>query len=160
LGTAGGPLDERNRERVEAVYAELVRRYGPEWAELIGRTDRSLLIFPNLLILDLMGVVVRKITPTSAGHMKVTQWSLAAAGEDPDLRARQLDSFITFQGPAASGRRMFSRPSKLARPAYAPPPACRGRTSPGVCIASTAAIPAATPTSCRCAPSGASGRSG
>jgi phenylpropionate dioxygenase-like ring-hydroxylating dioxygenase large terminal subunit len=96
-------LGERNRERVEAAYAELVGRYGPERAELIGRTDRSLLIFPNLLILDLMGVVVRKITPTSAGHMKVTQWSLAAAGEDPDLRARQLDSFITFQGPAGLG---------------------------------------------------------
>ena len=75
-------LGERNRERVEAAYAELVRKHGPERAELIGRTDRTLLIFPNLLILDLMGVVVRKITPTSAGHMKVTQWSLAAAGED------------------------------------------------------------------------------
>ena len=96
-------LGERNRERVEAAYAELVRKHGPERAELIGRIDRTLLIFPNLLILDLMGVVVRKITPTSAGHMKVTQWSLAAAGEDPDLRARQLDSFITFQGPAGLG---------------------------------------------------------
>jgi hypothetical protein len=70
---------------------------------LIGRTDHSLLIFPNLIILDLMGVVVRKITPTSAGHMKVTQWSLASAGEDPNLRARRLDSFITFQGPAGLG---------------------------------------------------------
>ena len=50
-----------------------------------------------------MGVVVRKVTPTSAGHMKVTQWSLASAGEDLDLRARQLDSFITFQDPAGLG---------------------------------------------------------
>jgi hypothetical protein len=66
---------------------------------LIGGTDRILLIFPNLVILDIMGTVVRTITPTSAGHTKVTQWSLAAAGEDPDLRARRLDSFISFQGP-------------------------------------------------------------
>jgi p-cumate 2,3-dioxygenase alpha subunit len=93
-------LGERNRERVESAYAELVRKYGPERAELIGRTDCVLLIFPNLVILDIMGVVVRSITPTSAGHTKVTQWSLASAGEDPDLRARRLDSFITFQGPA------------------------------------------------------------
>jgi p-cumate 2,3-dioxygenase subunit alpha len=35
--------------------------------------------------------------------MKITQWSLASAGEDPDLRARRLDSFIAFQGPAALG---------------------------------------------------------
>ena len=77
----------------------MVRKYGPERAELIGRTDRVLLIFPNLVILDIMGVVVRTITPTSAGHTKVTQWSLASAGEDADLRARRLENFITFQGP-------------------------------------------------------------
>jgi p-cumate 2,3-dioxygenase subunit alpha len=96
-------LGERNRERVEAAYAELVRKHGPERAELIGRTDRVLLIFPNLIILDLMGVIVRTITPTAAGHTKVTQWSLATAGEGADLRARQLDSFITFQGPSGLG---------------------------------------------------------
>ena len=93
-------LGEGNRQRVEAAYAELVRKYGPERAESIGGTDRIVLIFPNLVILDIMGTVVRTITPTSAGHTKVTQWSLAAAGEDPDLRARRLDSFIAFQGPA------------------------------------------------------------
>ena len=92
-------LGEQNRARVEAVYAELVRKHGPERAELIGRTDRVLLIFPNLIILDLMGVVVRKVTPTSAGHTRITQWSLAAAGEGADLRARRLENFITFQGP-------------------------------------------------------------
>jgi phenylpropionate dioxygenase-like ring-hydroxylating dioxygenase large terminal subunit len=93
-------LGEQNRDRVAAAYAELVRKYGAERADLIGRIDRNLLIFPNLVINDVMGVVVRSITPTSAGHMKVTQWSLAAAGEDPDLRARRLDNFIAFQGPA------------------------------------------------------------
>ena len=92
-------LGEQNRGRVEADYAELVRKHGPERAELIGRTDRVLLIFPNLIILDLMGVVVRKVTPTSAGHTRITQWSLAAAGEGADLRARRLENFITFQGP-------------------------------------------------------------
>src|SRR5262249_37419791 len=71
-----------------------------------GRVDRNVVIFPNLLILDVMGVVVRKITPTSAGHTKITQWSLASAGEGADLRARRLENFITFLGPgglAAAG---------------------------------------------------------
>ena len=67
---------------------------------MIGGTDRILLIFPSLVILDIMGIVVRAITPTSARHTRITQWSLAAAGEDPDLRARRLDSYIAFQGPA------------------------------------------------------------
>ena len=92
-------LGERNRDRVEAAYAELVRQYGPQRAEVIGRVDRNVLIFPNLIILDLMGVAVRTITPTSAGHTKITQWSLATAGEGADMRARRLENFIAFQGP-------------------------------------------------------------
>jgi phenylpropionate dioxygenase-like ring-hydroxylating dioxygenase large terminal subunit len=93
-------LGESNRQRVQAAHSELVRKYGPERAELIGGTDRVLLVFPSLVILDIMGIVVRAITPTSARHTKITQWSLAAAGEGADLRARRLDSFITFQGQA------------------------------------------------------------
>src|SRR5262249_35730752 len=92
-------LGEQNRGRVEAAYAELVRKHGPERAELIGRTDRIVVVFPNLILLDSMGVTVRQITPTAAGHTKVTQWSLAPAGEDAGLRSRRLVDFLTFQGP-------------------------------------------------------------
>jgi p-cumate 2,3-dioxygenase subunit alpha len=92
-------LGEQNRGRVEAAYAELVRKHGPERADLIGRVDRNVLIFPNLILLDIMGVVVRQITPTAAGQTKITQWSLATAGEGTDLRARRLENFISFQGP-------------------------------------------------------------
>jgi phenylpropionate dioxygenase-like ring-hydroxylating dioxygenase large terminal subunit len=101
-------LGAQNRARVEAAYAELVRKHGPERADLIGRVDRNVLIFPNLIILDLMGVVVRTITPTAAGHTKITQWSLATAGEGADLRARRLENFITFQGPGG-----FATPDDL-----------------------------------------------
>ena len=104
------------------------------------------MIFPNLIILDIMGIVIRKLTPTSAGHTKITQWSLATAGEDPDMRARRLDNFITFQGPGG-----FATPDDLevleaCQAGFRPGPACRGRTSPAACTASTAASPAATPT--------------
>ena len=143
-------LGERNRERVEAAYAELDRKYGPERADLIGRTDRVLLIFPNLVVLDIMGVVVRAITPTRAGHTKVTQWSLASAGEDSVLRAQRLESFVAFQGPGDSRRRMTSSIRSVpGRPA--PRPACHGRTSPAACTASTGARPAAPTTNCRSA---------
>ena len=101
-------LGEQHRERVEAAYAELVRRFGPERADLIGRVDRIVMIFPNLVVLDLMGVVIRTITPTSAGHTRITQWSLATAGEDTDLRARRLENFVTFQGPGG-----FATPDDL-----------------------------------------------
>jgi p-cumate 2,3-dioxygenase alpha subunit len=101
-------LGEQNRARVEAAYAELVRKHGPKRADLIGRVDRNVMIFPNLIILDLMGIVIRKLEPTSAGHTKITQWSLATAGEDPDMRARRLDNFIIFQGPGG-----FATPDDL-----------------------------------------------
>jgi p-cumate 2,3-dioxygenase subunit alpha len=101
-------LGEHNRERVASVYAGLVRRHGLERAQAIGLTDRNVLIFPNLIILDLMGVVIRKVTPTSAGHTKITQWSLATAGEGADMRARRLENFITFQGPGG-----FATPDDL-----------------------------------------------
>jgi p-cumate 2,3-dioxygenase subunit alpha len=52
--------------------------------------------------------VVRQITPTAAGHTRITQWSLATAGEDADLRARRLENFITFQGPGG-----FATPDDL-----------------------------------------------
>jgi p-cumate 2,3-dioxygenase alpha subunit len=55
-----------------------------------------------------MGVVVRQLTPTAAGHTRITQWSLATAGEDADLRARRLENFITFQGPGG-----FATPDDL-----------------------------------------------
>ena len=101
-------LGEQNRERVEAAYAELVRKHGPERADMIGRVDFNVMIFPNLIILDIMGTVIRKLTPTSAGHTKITQWSLAAAGEGADMRARRLENFITFQGPGG-----FATPDDL-----------------------------------------------
>jgi phenylpropionate dioxygenase-like ring-hydroxylating dioxygenase large terminal subunit len=101
-------LGEQNREWVEAAYRELVCKYGPERADVIGRVDRSVVIFPNLVILDAMGVIIRKIAPTSAGHTKVTQWSLATAGEGPDMRARRLENLITFQGPGG-----FATPDDL-----------------------------------------------
>ena len=129
-------LGEHNRERVEAVYAELVRKHGPDRADLIGRVDRNVMIFPNLIILDVMGVVIRKLAPTSAGHAKITQWSLATAGEGADMRARRLENFITFQGPGASRRRMTLRGARS--PSYRPggrtgrAGACPGPTSPCV----------------------------
>jgi hypothetical protein len=51
---------------------------------------------------------LRKLTPTAAEHTRITQWSLAPAREDADLRARRLENFITFQGPGG-----FATPDDL-----------------------------------------------
>ena len=67
-------------------------------AEMNG--TRNLLIFPNLIIIDLvMGMVVRTFEPLAPDYQHVTAWQLAVRGEDPDLRRLRLDNFLTFWGP-------------------------------------------------------------
>lgn len=92
-------LGEENRAYVEAQRAQLEQRFDAERARRIATTDRNLLIFPNLIINDIMGVVVRTITPTAAGRTVIAQWTLATKGEPESVRAKRLDSYVTFQGP-------------------------------------------------------------
>ncbi|MFZ2178039.1 MAG: SRPBCC family protein, partial [Rhodococcus sp. (in: high G+C Gram-positive bacteria)] len=58
-----------------------------------------LLIYPNLVINDIMAITVRTFMPTSPDRMEITAWELAPAQELPQLRQRRLDSFLTFLGP-------------------------------------------------------------
>jgi phenylpropionate dioxygenase-like ring-hydroxylating dioxygenase large terminal subunit len=92
-------LGEENRQYVEDRRAELDERFGPERARRIAMTDRNLLVFPNLIINDIMGIVVRTINPTAAGKTTICQWTMATKGEPESVRARRLDSYVTFQGP-------------------------------------------------------------
>lgn len=92
-------LGEENRPYVEARRAELDERFGTERARRIAMTDRNLLVFPNLIINDIMGIVVRTINPTAAGKTTICQWTMATKGEPESVRAKRLDSYVTFQGP-------------------------------------------------------------
>jgi p-cumate 2,3-dioxygenase alpha subunit len=59
-----------------------------------------MLIFPNLVVNDIMAVTVRTFMPTAPDRMDVTAWEMAPRAELPQLRQRRLDSFLTFLGPA------------------------------------------------------------
>jgi benzoate/toluate 1,2-dioxygenase alpha subunit len=73
--------------------------YGDEWADRLY-TNRNLLIFPNLLIIDLvMGITVRTMDPLSPDYTEVTGWQLAPVDEPAELRAVRMDNFLTFWGP-------------------------------------------------------------
>jgi p-cumate 2,3-dioxygenase alpha subunit len=88
------------KQEVDEVYQELVERLGPERAEIIGHGDRNLLIFPNLVINDIMGIVVRTYYPTSPSYFEVNSWALAPMHERPSLRDLRLKNFLEFLGPA------------------------------------------------------------
>ncbi len=90
---------EAERKRLEKVRADFEKRLGPERARMVCDVDRNLMIFPNLLINDILSTVIRFVNPVSVDYMEVTQWALAPVGEDPEARARRLHSFNTFLGP-------------------------------------------------------------
>ena len=65
----------------------------------MSEVNRNLLIYPNLIINDIMAVTVRTLFPSAPDRVDVTAWQLAPRDELPSLRQRRLDSFLTFLGP-------------------------------------------------------------
>ncbi|WP_342661454.1 p-cumate 2,3-dioxygenase system, large oxygenase component (plasmid) [Rhodococcus ruber] len=90
---------EDAREEIGRLRAELVAKHGEERASRMADVNRNLLIYPNLVINDIMAVTVRTFMPVSADRMEITAWELAPSKEQPQLRQRRLDSFLTFLGP-------------------------------------------------------------
>jgi p-cumate 2,3-dioxygenase subunit alpha len=90
---------ESAREEIERLCAELFEKHGEARASRMADTNRNLLIYPNLVINDIMAITVRTFMPTAADRMEVTAWELAPRRELPQLRQRRLDSFLTFLGP-------------------------------------------------------------
>ncbi len=90
---------EDARDEIARLRADLVDKHGEERAARMADTNRNLLIYPNLVINDIMAITVRTFMPLSADRMEVTAWELAPGNELPQLRQRRLDSFLTFLGP-------------------------------------------------------------
>ena len=95
----GRPLSPEGHAERSARYAAIAEKHGQEWADRL-RGSRNLVIFPNLIVIDLvMGVVVRKIDPITPDYMEVTAWHIVPPEEGDGLRAQRLDNFLTFWGP-------------------------------------------------------------
>ena len=93
------PSEEARRDFKERRDG-IAERYGAEWANRIFG-GRNLLIFPNLLIIDLvMGCTVRTFYPDEPGYMEITGWELQPPEETDVLHAMRQDNFLTFWGPA------------------------------------------------------------
>ena len=62
-------------------------------------TSRNLLIYPNLLIMDMVAISIRCIEPVAPDRMDVTAWHLVPREESGARLAARLDSYLTFFGP-------------------------------------------------------------
>ena len=91
------------KPEIDAKYAMLVEKFGKERADYIAETQKNLVIFPNLVINDILSTTVRYIEPESPNFMRVTAWAMGPSEESPELRAMRLDNFVSFLGPAGFG---------------------------------------------------------
>jgi p-cumate 2,3-dioxygenase alpha subunit len=91
---------EEAKKEIDGIMRELVDRLGEERARLVGLGDRNCLIFPNLVINDIMAITIRTFFPVRADYMEVSAWALAPKGESPSSRERRLRNFVEFLGPA------------------------------------------------------------
>lgn len=91
------------KEPIEAKKRALVERFGQERADYIAETQKNLVIFPNLVINDIMAVTVRTVEPEGPKFMRINSWALGPAEENEELRAARLDAYVSFLGPAGFG---------------------------------------------------------
>jgi len=87
------------RPEIEARHADLVSRLGVEKAERIANLNRNLVIFPNLVLIDAAGLVIRMVQPTAPGFMEVCTWAVGAGEDSAWVRDIRLKNFLTFLGP-------------------------------------------------------------
>ncbi|HLY56664.1 MAG TPA: aromatic ring-hydroxylating dioxygenase subunit alpha [Stellaceae bacterium] len=93
------PFGEAAKPKIEAVKARLVEKFGQERADRMAERQRNLIIFPNLVVNDNLGISVRTVFPLSPNRMTVDIWILGPKGEDPIFRKLRLDNYLTFVGP-------------------------------------------------------------
>jgi p-cumate 2,3-dioxygenase subunit alpha len=86
------PLMAEKRER-------LIKAFGEDRALRIAELSRNMIIFPNLVINDIMAVTIRTFQPLAPDRMSVSAWALGVKGEDPTVRELRLFNFLEFLGP-------------------------------------------------------------
>jgi len=91
---------EEGRAYIDEKKRELVARLGQAKGMRVAESDRNLLIFPNLVVNDIMAVTIRTFYPDSPGSMKISAWALAPEEEKGVFLDRRLRNFLEFLGPA------------------------------------------------------------
>jgi p-cumate 2,3-dioxygenase alpha subunit len=90
---------EQGKADIEKIVAGLGERFGAERAKRMALNNRNLLIFPNLIINDIMAITVRTFYPLAPSFLHVNAWTLAPAEESAWARKSRLENFLEFLGP-------------------------------------------------------------
>lgn len=90
---------EDGKREIDEIKRKLTEKFGSERAERIANFNRNLIIFPNLVINDIMAITVRTFYPIRPDYMEVTGYALAPMNENEEFRKRRNDNFLEFLGP-------------------------------------------------------------
>ena len=90
---------EDTKGEIAEARQYLEEAYGESRAYQIADTYRTLLIYPNLMVNDIMVTTIRYIEPLDSQQTEVTAWHLVPRGESQRMQSIRLDSFLTFLGP-------------------------------------------------------------
>jgi len=84
---------------MDRIHARLVGEHGQKKADRICFKNRNLLIFPNLVINDIMALTFRTFYPLAPNYMNVSGWAMAPVNETDWTRKYRLNNFLEFLGP-------------------------------------------------------------
>jgi p-cumate 2,3-dioxygenase subunit alpha len=90
---------EAAKVELDGVFADLKARFGEARATQIAKLNHNLVIFPNLVINDVMAITVRTFYPQEPDFMRVNAWALGVKDESASLRKWRLFNFLEFLGP-------------------------------------------------------------
>ncbi|MED1605098.1 aromatic ring-hydroxylating dioxygenase subunit alpha [Cytobacillus kochii] len=103
---------------MEKMKERLVERFGEERAERIASYNRNIIIFPNLVINDIMAITARTFYPISPGYLEVSGYSLAPVGEKDTHRLARNNNFLEFLGPGGFATPDDNEALELCQEAY------------------------------------------
>ncbi|MBB06072.1 Rieske 2Fe-2S domain-containing protein [Sulfitobacter pseudonitzschiae] len=90
---------EEGKNEIDALNARNEKLYGKEKADRIAYKNRNLLIFPNLIINDIMSLTIRTFFPQSPSLLHVNAWAAGPREESEAARQFRLSNFLEFLGP-------------------------------------------------------------
>jgi len=90
---------EAGQTEISRLMASLTARFGAARAAQIGRMNRNMVIFPNLVVNDIMAITIRTFYPEAPDYMTINGWALAPKDETPQFREYRLSNFLEFLGP-------------------------------------------------------------
>lgn len=93
-------MGQESKAVIEEAAVNLAARHGDFYGDQVANLDFNMVIFPNLVINNIMAVVIRKFEPIRPDLMHVTAWSLAPSEESVEARKIRNESFLSFLGPA------------------------------------------------------------